>query len=261
MLNKFIAIGITTVGLSAASAAAMADGMPRAGYRDHRGCANWSGVYIGGHVGGAWAKTDLTWVNNNWFNFGPGDRSSIEPDGFIAGGHAGVQHQFNCWVVGLEGSFAGGNISREVDSPFFPGEDTHAAYISRVTTVTGRLGYSWDNWLLYGKGGYAGALVELAAHTNNNSLDEHALSERWHNGWTVGAGLEYQLRGSGGKSIVFGLEYNYVDLGRKTHSFTCDVTPCNSGFPPPVVSTDADMHVVMGRVTFLLGRDDGRPMK
>jgi outer membrane immunogenic protein len=250
-------IGVVAAGsLAVGSGAAFADGMPaRAAYKEFRPCANWAGIYGGGHLGGAWAKTDLTWVNDNFFNIGPGDRSSIEPSSFIAGVHGGAQHQVGCFVMGLEGSFSGGDITKDVDSPFFPGIDTHSAAISRVTTFTGRLGYSWQDWMLYGKGGYAGARVELFAHTNNNfGADAHAHSDRWQSGWTVGGGLEYQLKGTGGKAMVLGLEYNYINLGTATHNTTCDAF-CG-GFPAPIIRADVDMHVVTGRVTFLLGRDD-----
>src|ERR1700739_1089679 len=53
---------------------------------------NWTGFYIGGHVGGAWA----------------GDNTLQSNDGrFLGGVQAGADYQFNPnWVVGIEGQYS-----------------------------------------------------------------------------------------------------------------------------------------------------------
>ena len=256
MLRKLV-IGVAAAGgLSVAAGAALADGMPGAPkYQTYRGCANWAGVYVGGHVGAAWAKTDWLWINDNYFDLAPGDRSKIDPFSYIGGFHGGIQHQLGCWVAGFEATYSAGDITKDIVSPFFPEFDTHSAALSRVTTVTARLGYSAGDWLFYGKGGYAGARVELFAQTNNTfGQDAQSQSDQWHNGWTVGTGFEVQLGSSMGKSITFGLEYNYIDLGNRTHTLACTPAGCQ-GFPDAIVRADVDMHVVTARLTFLLGRE------
>jgi outer membrane immunogenic protein len=77
---------------------------------------NWTGFYIGGHVGGAFRD------DNNAF-FGDGDAR------LIAGGQIGFDYQFAPnWVFGIEGQyswvdrndngpllFAGGNFNHRID--------------------------------------------------------------------------------------------------------------------------------------------------
>src|ERR1700760_526421 len=97
---------------------------------------NWTGFYIGGHVGGAFGG------DNNILapGFGSGN------DGrFMGGGQIGYDTQFSPnWVAGLEANYS-----------FL---DTGSNFANRgLGSVTGRLGYSWGPTLLYAKGGYAWA--------------------------------------------------------------------------------------------------------
>jgi len=84
-----------------------------------------------------------------------------------------------------------------------------------LATVTARVGYAWDRWLAYAKGGYAGADVEL-------TLADHvalvrASSDTWANEWTVGAGAEYAL----GRRFSLGVEYSFADLDTGRFTLRC----------------------------------------
>ena len=61
----------------------------------------WTGFYIGGNLGGAWAHRDVT---DSLFglNFSNGNNNNGV---FIAGGQVGGNYQFNNFVVGVEGTF------------------------------------------------------------------------------------------------------------------------------------------------------------
>src|SRR3954463_15721237 len=59
---------------------------------------DWTGFYIGGHVGYGWA--DKTWSDP--FNFGT---VSHNADGFLGGGQAGFNYQVGQFVFGAEGDF------------------------------------------------------------------------------------------------------------------------------------------------------------
>jgi len=232
--------------------AALADGMP-APVQEYRACANWSGAYVGPDFGAGFAHTDWKWLNDNYFDIGPGDHSSIDPRGFVFGVHGGLQGQWGCWVAGLEGTFSGGDITKRILSPFFPDSDHHTATISSVATATGRLGYSIKDFLLYGKAGLAAGKVELIAVgdvPDSFFVGDGASSRAWQSGWTVGAGIDYQVR----HNILFGLDYNYINLGDATHHFAqnCATADC-IGFDAPIVKTQVDMHIVTARVTFLFG--------
>ncbi len=60
---------------------------------------NWSGFYVGGHLGGGFA--DSSWSDP----FAPGN-DTFRKGGFLGGGQIGANAQFNWLVVGLEGDFS-----------------------------------------------------------------------------------------------------------------------------------------------------------
>ncbi|MDB5485400.1 MAG: InterPro [Tardiphaga sp.] len=142
---------------------------------------NWTGFYIGGHVGGAFA-------GNN--NFGGNN------DGrFMGGGQIGYDMQFSPnWVLGIEAnySFLDSNNNGFANSNPFTNRG--------LGSVTGRLGYTWGPAMLYAKGGYAWADT---AFTNGFT------GSMGRNGYTVGGGLEYLFTQNWSGKI----EYQYYDLG------------------------------------------------
>jgi outer membrane immunogenic protein len=140
---------------------------------------NWTGFYIGGHVGGAFGG------DNNVFD--PAFGSSNDGT-FMGGGQIGYDYQFAPnWVFGIEANYS-----------FL---DTKSSFANRgLGSVTGRLGYTWGPTLLYVKGGYAWADTRF---TNGFSGDND------RNGYTVGAGLEYMFTQNWSGKI----EYQYYDFG------------------------------------------------
>ena len=60
--------------------------------------------------------------------------------------------------LGIEGAASGGNIGGSTDGSPVPGDNaTFKETTDFLTSVTGRVGYAWDRWLLYAKGGAAWA--------------------------------------------------------------------------------------------------------
>src|SRR4051812_7357922 len=62
---------------------------------------SWSGFYVGGQAGYAWANADYIHTSTSGFV----ESFSFQPKSFIGGTHAGVQGQWGNWVLGVEGSF------------------------------------------------------------------------------------------------------------------------------------------------------------
>ena len=137
---------------------------------------NWTGFYIGGHVGGAFRGDD-----NNVLG-GSSDGT------FMGGVQVGYDYQFSPnWVMGLEANYSF--------------KDTNGVFANRnLGSVTGRLGYTWGPTLLYAKGGYAWADTRF---TNGFGGDGG------RDGYTVGAGLEYLFTQNWSGKI----EYQYYDFG------------------------------------------------
>jgi outer membrane immunogenic protein len=159
---------------------------------------NWTGFYIGGHLGGAFA----------------GDNRLQSNDArFLGGVQAGFDYQFAPnWVLGAEAQYSwlsGGNNN----SVIFPaGTVVTGRVADQIGSVTGRLGYTWGPALLYAKGGFAwrgGNTIGMSVGgvpagftTTGNSKD----------GYTVGAGLEYMFAPNWSAKA----EYQYYNFGNTT---------------------------------------------
>ena len=187
---------------------------------------NWTGFYIGGHVGGAFA----------------GDNSLQGSDArFLGGVQGGFDYQFAPnWVMGIEAQYSwmgGGNNT----GVLFPGGTLVSANSDQLGSVTGRLGYTWGPAMLYGKGGYAWrdnnnlgvsiAGVQQPFSTDGNRKD----------GYTVGAGLEYMFSPNWSAKA----EYQYYNFGNTTF---------NTG-PADIVGTRFrnDEHTVKAGLNYRFG--------
>jgi outer membrane immunogenic protein len=202
---------------------------------------DWSGLYVGLHGGYGWSRQDT------------GLGSDIHLDGWLAGGHLGLQRQFDRWVVGIEASYTGGDLD---GSKTIAGLADIKATVSDILMITGRLGYTWRDRLFYVKAGYASADVDLKITTLGGTF-----SSDWRaDGWTAGIGFERHLT----SNVTFGLEYNYIDLGSKNFTFSGGGGPVilaaavKDPYCPPDKPTsgrlDPDgLHTVLARLSFKFG--------
>jgi outer membrane immunogenic protein len=140
---------------------------------------NWSGLYIGAHIGAAFPGSDF---------FG-NDNARL-----MGGGQVGADFQFaSSWVFGVEANYS----FIATDDAVFP------VFANRnLGSVTGRLAYAWGPVLLYGKGGYGWADTRRSFGFTGNA----------NNGYTVGGGLEYMLV----SNWSLKLEYQYYNFGDLT---------------------------------------------
>src|SRR5260370_25699083 len=86
--------------------------------------------------------------------------------GVIGGGQLGYNFQYNRLVLGIEGSVSAADFDRSFASPYFPATDVWSSRLTWLTTATGRVGYGFDNWLPYVKGGFPAGNVETSIQTN-----------------------------------------------------------------------------------------------
>ena len=62
---------------------------------------NWTGCYIGGHVGGLWVSREFTTLG------GPFGHVDHDASGWLGGVQGGCDYQFaGGWVIGIQGDFA-----------------------------------------------------------------------------------------------------------------------------------------------------------
>ncbi|MEW9807050.1 outer membrane protein [Mesorhizobium marinum] len=154
---------------------------------------DWSGVYVGVHAGGAWARADDS-----------ADRVNL--GGGAIGGYAGANWQVGKWVVGIEG-----DVNFTANDGAIYGIDIGTGWQG---ALRGRLGYAIDSLLVYGAGGLAVSEVSVDAAPIIDETETFA-------GWTVGAGVEYAFT----QNWVTRLDYRYSDYGGSNFGFmgTTDV--------------------------------------
>ncbi len=159
---------------------------------------NWTGFYIGGHVGGAWAGNNTLQSNDGRF---------------LGGVQAGADFQFNPnWVVGLEGQYSW--LANNNNGGFaFPGAGLATQNTRGLGSATARVGWTWGPGLLYAKGGYAFTDKSLGM-TVAGVPAPFATTGNSKSGWTVGGGLEYMFAPNWS---VKG-EYQYYNFGNTTFS-------------------------------------------
>jgi len=174
----------------------------------------WTGIYIGGHVGGIWGDIDVTTVSDNsaFYDPAPGDVAAFSPNGVLGGAQFGYNYQWNNIVVGIEldGS------ATDFDESLSPSDDINSIEMDWLATAALRVGYVvMPNSLVYLKGGAA------AAKLQHNVVDTVApagafTTDETHTGWIAGAGFEQLIS----DNVSVGVEYNYIDLGDKDHTGT-----------------------------------------
>lgn len=205
---------------------------------------NWSGFYIGGHVGGGIGDADVAlfpgagWTINGSPTAAPWLIDNGSPKLRSSGALGGVQAGFNVqnanWVWGVEADISATGISASRNTGVLvPPPVTTLADRSLherdelrwLATFRGRLGYAAQQWLLYITGGAAvgerafsqNILVEPQPGFNNN----RGATSTTRVGWTAGAGFEYLLS----RNWSVKGEYLYVDLGKVSVFSDSDTAP------------------------------------
>ena len=198
---------------------------------------SWTGCYVGGNVGYAWAPT--TWHDNGL------EFASHDADGVIGGGQVGCDYQVGAWVFGIQGLFDAtdgrGSSSNLFLNP--TGVLIDKTHVSWLATLTGRVGYTINPLtLLYIKAGFAWVradFIECCQPTillpDNIGVLGDGIAAMTRTGGTVGAGVEHLFT----PNISAFLEYNFIGLGSRSVYFSGI-----NGSGPFIYHIDQDVHAV-----------------
>lgn len=231
---------------------------------------SWTGCYVGGHVGGGAHRTSFTetGVSTGFPGGGistiaplPGDSIGLNGDvGVVGGVQAGCDYQFsNNWVIGIAGDFAGTDIHGVVNDPFFGGKAGNPATLSSrtdwVASVTGRVGYTWDRFLVYAKGGAGfahdrysldnfvflggpacGVFPAFTACSASTSTDRI--------GWTAGVGFEWAFAPNWSALV----EYNHYGFDTKRVAFFNPAGPTSA-----LIDIRQDLDIVKVGINYRFG--------
>jgi outer membrane autotransporter protein len=214
----------------------------------------WTGFYVGGFAGGAWAG-DVTTTEvapgpglRSFFN-GIGTQTSygVGPSG-LAGLDFGYNYQMGSIVAGLEAE--GGYLRLSGSAPFLSNPETISS--TKIgdwyTALTGRLGVIAGPVLIYAKGG--AAIVDVTDSVTSACLvctPKRSVAAAGGNRlgvtWAAGAGLEYAF------DRRWSLKGEYLALGTGVSNTAsgpglvqCTPGVCNS--VPQIFNWRLDMPIV-----------------
>ena len=131
----------------------------------------------------------------------------VKPNGFLGGGQIGCNYQFATnWVAGIDGDFSWADVKGNTIDPYFTNKNFHSK-TDFLATATGRLGFAWDRWMVYGKGGVAWAddKYNLISGSTDASVGEH------RTGWTAGVGVEWAFWDNWSVKV----EYDHYGFGSR----------------------------------------------
>ena len=182
---------------------------------------NWDGLFVGGHLGGAWSKSE--WSDPFSSTIGStgavnvahfGDK--IHTTGPLAGVDMHWDQQMGRLVYGIGGSVSGADIRGEntIFSGIGGNNGQEKSYY--IGTIVARLGTTLDRSLIYLNTGAAVLNTQYNVTGNTGILNLGVGGERqstW--GWTGGVGVEYAIAHSWNTSV----EYDYIRIPNHNLSF------------------------------------------
>ena len=166
---------------------------------------SWSGFYVGGNIGGAWANRDVLDPFLG-VNFNNGNSNGV----FIGGGQLGYNWQVGYAVLGIEADFDGAANNNNTGTVFIPrvGNIQVTSNNRWITTLAARFGVTNGPWLFYGKAGGGWVGNEDFTITNLTTGASITGSNNSNSGWLVGVGIEWAFLPNWSAKV----EYNFLGL-------------------------------------------------
>jgi outer membrane immunogenic protein len=151
----------------------------------------------------------------------------------LIGGQVGCNYQYGQWVFGAQVDEDWTNTSGSGDqqfgyiptvAPTLQGSSivspsyyylTNHFQVNSLGSATARVGWAFDRFLPYIKGGVAWETVNYNESLNSGYSSSYGWNQSWGNtliGWTVGGGFEYAFT----DHLTGFIEGDYYDFGSKT---------------------------------------------
>jgi len=184
---------------------------------------DWTGFYLGGNIGYGFAGDDKVGITEKDTIDGDitffGKPADLKLNGIFGGPEIGYNFQAGQVVFGVEGDFEFSGISDDDDGTASQGRRIVSAHakddVQWFSTIRGRLGYAFDNLLLYGTGGLAIGQIDYRVAGGFDDGSTYKIHDDYTRlGWTAGAGLEWGFDEHWSAKA----EYKYVNFGKKSLS-------------------------------------------
>jgi outer membrane immunogenic protein len=201
---------------------------------------DWTGFYIGGHVGGGLMEDTITATTTTALQTA-NTQSRISPSSFLAGAQVGANWELAPFVVGIEGTWTWTNITGfQVTPSLVTGGASQGSVDDPrwYATVTGRIGYAFNDVLLYAKGGGALMRIDYGQEVLNPALTSSQDMTTTRTGFTVGGGVEWGIT----EQLSLKAEYDFLDFGTRNYSFN-SLSIAGAPVGPFPVNIQSYLHV------------------
>jgi opacity protein-like surface antigen len=211
--SKFIAAVAVSViaGVSAASATDLSVPVYKKAPVMADPAYNWSGFYVGAHLGGIWGRSHV--VDNGVLT-----ESGAPTNGVVGGILGGYNWQTGPIVLGIEGDFGWSDALGHgvIIEPPPPPEEPRGPNTYRLrwdSHLVGKAGFASGQWLLFATGGLAIAGFNFQEGVVPSAPPPNGVSKTYV-GFSVGAGVEYAFT----QHLLGRVQYIYDDFGGKDYT-------------------------------------------
>ncbi len=205
-----------------------------------RPVTNWGGFYAGLTFGRAWENTGSNSAFSQAYDhsFDVIDSNRLANRSFQGGVDLGYNFQlFNKMVFGIEGDWIKTNNSdefcRQTDTFSADCTDNNNGFLSLrsktdwLSTLRGRMGYAFDDVLLYGTGGVAVSQTDTSigltclANGCGTGFDHQNFTKNFSDlnvGYSIGAGAEWAFAGNWRTRLEY-MHYHIGSPSEEVHTF------------------------------------------
>jgi len=195
---------------------------------------DWTGFYVGGHVGYSRGNARVTLTDDDPASFSHRFGSLT---GGLQGGYNYVLPSRFLFGIEADASFMNALAADDV-AWFRTTPDTDIAEkIDYMGTLRGRFGYAFDHWMIYATGGFAWSLGRFLQ--TPGAVDDIDKVLHLHTGWAAGAGAEVAITAS----WIARLEYLYRNFRHAEVTFPSGTTAGSS----------YDVHTIRAGLNYKLG--------
>jgi hypothetical protein len=177
---------------------------------------DWSGISVGAKVGYASmdAKLENRVVGSQHYFTAYGDSIDLKDNSALGGIFINAQKQYKNYLFGIELDHTFGDLEETKQMAGRFATNNFKVRMKNINSIAGKLGYAFDENLIYAKLGYASAKFE----TQSNEIptfDHVGTSNARQNGYLLGLGYDRHLNILN-KNIILGVNYDHYEFNDKT---------------------------------------------
>ena len=174
--------------------------------------ADWTGFYLGAHLGHARSSGDYDAFTprNSYDGF---DIQGLNGGAFIGGVQLGYNWDMGEYVVGIEGSLSGMSLSKSSNESNEEGEvPDFNRDVDNLFLLMPRIGFEVNDVLLYAKAGLAMTRIG-SGHDQSGNVISGSGTEA---GWAIGIGAEFPVS----ERVTGRIDFVHADFGSVRQSMS-----------------------------------------